>query len=73
MFKDATVIDSKSAGPPLKRKSGTPDRGVLGMAIRRWGTYWRSSVVFALLLQMMECGQPESERSGTYEDCRSPS
>lgn len=61
VFKDATIIDVKSAGPPLKRKSRAPDRGVLGMAIRRWGPHWRSSVMFALLLQIMECTKLESE------------
>ena len=62
VFKDdATIVGFKSAGPPLKRKSEAPDRGVLGMAIRRWGTHWRSSVMFALLLQMMECAHLEGE------------
>ena len=59
MFKDAVIIDPQSSGPSLKRKPGRADRGVLGMAIRRWGPHWRSSVMFGLLRQVMNYEQPE--------------
>ena len=39
---------------PMKRKRNVLTRDRLGMSIRRWGTNWRSSVVFALLVQSME-------------------
>ena len=34
---------------PSKRKQGSSSRESQGQAIRRWGTYWRSSVLYALL------------------------
>ena len=39
---------------PLKRKQDSILRGAQGMAIRRWGVYWPSSVIYALLVETME-------------------
>ena len=46
----------ESDGPPLKRKREQKpiSRGAAGMMIRRWGLNWRCSVMFALLVQLME-------------------
>ena len=38
----------------LKRKQVSDLRETQGMAIRRWGVHWRSNVIFALLVDIME-------------------
>ncbi|KZF23230.1 poly A polymerase C-terminal region-like protein [Xylona heveae TC161] len=52
-FKAAVVSDKRGAS----RKSSEPElaaRDHLGMAIRRWGANWRSHVLLALLLEVVE-------------------
>ena len=48
---------------PLKRKQNQDMRETQGMAIRRWGVHWRSNVMFALLVDIMET----REVNGVYE------
>ncbi|KAI4123290.1 MAG: hypothetical protein LQ338_005339 [Usnochroma carphineum] len=49
------IVDEVSATTsPLKRKQESATRSEQGMAIRRWGPRWRSSVMFAILTQVME-------------------
>lgn len=52
--KDAAVGQMSSTTSPLKRKNESPTRSQQGMAIRRWGPHWRSSVMYAMLTQVME-------------------
>ena len=52
--KDAVAAQSASSTSPLKRKLETSSREAQGMAIRRWGSHWRSNVMFALLVQASE-------------------
>ncbi|KAI4170764.1 MAG: hypothetical protein LQ343_004726 [Gyalolechia ehrenbergii] len=52
-IKDATV-NPASTTSPLKRKQNSPSRSEQGMTIRRWGPRWRSSVMYALLTQIVE-------------------
>ncbi|KAL8719309.1 MAG: hypothetical protein Q9225_003673 [Loekoesia sp. 1 TL-2023] len=53
-IKDAAVAQMSSTTSPLKRKHDSPTRSQQGMAIRRWGPRWRSSVMYAILTQVME-------------------
>lgn len=53
-LKDAATAGNPSTTSPLKRKHGSPARSEQGMGIRRWGPHWRSSVMFAILTQVME-------------------
>ena len=39
---------------PLKRKQSAVSREDQGQAIRRWGSHWRSSVMYALLVEIAE-------------------
>ena len=48
-------------GSSMERVS--PGRVELGMAIRRWGPHWRSSVIYALLTQLTEAGKGSSQYS----------
>jgi len=73
MVEDAVVnlqdiIDTKNEGAevpqstelPQKRKHGMMDmesRVKQGQAIRLWGTTWRSSVIYALLVEVSESGE----------------
>ena len=57
----ATSKDSQVSASPLKRKRSVLTRDRLGMSIRRWGTNWRSSVLFALLVQSMEAEHENGE------------
>lgn len=43
---------------PLKRKQSTADRVSQGQSVRRWGTKWRTSVIYALLTQVGESETP---------------
>ncbi|KAL8938084.1 MAG: hypothetical protein Q9216_004082 [Gyalolechia sp. 2 TL-2023] len=52
-IKDATV-NPASITSPLKRKQKSPTRSEQGMAIRRWGPRWRSSVMYAILTEIVE-------------------
>lgn len=40
--------------PSLKRKAPSVRREIQGKAIRRWGSQWRSSVMYALLVHISE-------------------
>jgi len=42
---------------PLKRKKYSALREAQGMAIRRWGVNWRSSVMYTFLVEVMETGE----------------
>ena len=48
-IKDEVDYDSEPSIVPSKRKQGSSSRESQGQAIRRWGTYWRSNVLYALL------------------------
>ncbi|MCJ1477732.1 CCA tRNA nucleotidyltransferase, mitochondrial [Lambiella insularis] len=52
--KAAISTESQSVSIPMKRKQASLSREGLGMAIRRWGRHWRSSVLVALLTEVME-------------------
>ena len=51
--KDAFCESIDPAAVPAKRKQETCSRDQLGMAIRRWGYNWRTSVVYAMMLEAM--------------------
>ena len=53
-WKDSIPESFPTVGLPSKRRNESASRGALGMAMRRWGPYWRSSVMLALLVQVME-------------------
>ena len=75
VIKDAVVhyrgvIASKDALPaeistalPSKRKQEVLSRETLGMSIRRWGAYWRSTTMFAILVEVMGTEQETGEFS----------
>ena len=42
----------------LKRKRESDTREAQGVALRRWGAHWRSSVIFALLVEVKEATGP---------------
>lgn len=50
LFSDESTILSSI----LKRKYPSTSREAQGKAIRRWGFHWRSSIMYALLVQIME-------------------
>ncbi|MCJ1394229.1 CCA tRNA nucleotidyltransferase, mitochondrial [Xylographa bjoerkii] len=52
--KDSIFAEASSIVVPMKRKQQALSREALGMAIRRWGPTWRSTTVFALLIEIME-------------------
>ena len=52
--KDGTIKDEQSTSSPSKRKLDTVDRVSHGQALRRWGSNWRNSVLFAMLTQVAE-------------------
>ena len=54
--KNAMSNEGQSVTLPMKRKQAPLDRQNLGMAIRRWGSNWRSSVMFAILVETMGAG-----------------
>ena len=64
-IKDAVNNDGLETTSPLKRKQGTTTRESQGQAIRGLGSYWRSSVIYALLTQVAEAETP----TGTWESC----
>ena len=53
-IKDAAIGRTSFTTSPLKRKLESPTRLEQGMAIRRWGPHWRSSVLYAMLTQVVE-------------------
>lgn len=52
--KDAVIKEKASITAPRKRKQSPSSREALGMAIRRWGSRWRCSVMFAIMTQTKE-------------------
>ena len=55
--KDAVIHEDQSVMLPSKRKHGAScdcSRVVQGLAIRKWGSNWRSSVMYALLTEVVE-------------------
>ncbi|KAL8705170.1 MAG: hypothetical protein Q9201_001707 [Fulgogasparrea decipioides] len=61
-IKDTTVNKGPSTASPLRRKQDLNSHEVQGMAIRRWGPSWRSSVMFALLTQMNEVARGDHRK-----------
>lgn len=57
-MKNGVNDHSQPATSPLKRKQSTGDRVSQGQSIRRWGTKWRTSVIYALLTQVGESETP---------------
>ena len=51
--KEALFEEASSIVVPMKRKQELLHREVLGMAIRKWGPNWRSTTVFAILIEIM--------------------
>ena len=51
-IKDEVNYDSQPSTVPSKRKQGSSSRESQGQAIRRWGSNWRSSVLYALLTEV---------------------
>lgn len=52
--KDSFSNEAAISSLTLKRKHPVTNREAQGKAIRRWGFHWRSSVMYALLVQVME-------------------
>jgi len=53
-MKEAVMEEEKPRPSSLKRKQEADLRVAQGLAIRRWGSHWRSSVMYALLVQVSE-------------------
>ncbi len=54
-IKNSVNDQTQPTTSPLERKQGVTDRVSQGQAIRRWGSKWRVSVIYALLTQIGEC------------------
>ena len=54
LVEDVRTEDPLPEHPSSKRKQLMPRRDTLGFAIRKWGPYWRSSFMFALLCRFTE-------------------
>jgi len=52
--KDTLASEFRSLPTSTKRKQPALSREGLGMAMRRWGPHWRSTVIFAMLLESMD-------------------
>ncbi|KAL8765398.1 MAG: hypothetical protein Q9209_007504 [Squamulea sp. 1 TL-2023] len=52
--KDQAIKERPSTTFPLKRKYEDISREEQGMAIRRWGSNWRCSVMYAILTEITE-------------------
>ena len=52
--KDSLSNESRLTSSSLKRKQDGEDRVSQGQAIRRWGSHWRTSAMYALLTQVGE-------------------
>ena len=61
ILKTREAINERRDSPAssLKRKQDSDLREAQGMAIRRWGVHWRSNVIFALLVDIMETGKAQ--------------
>ncbi|KAL8814309.1 MAG: hypothetical protein Q9223_006458 [Gallowayella weberi] len=60
-IKDAAIKEGPSTTSPLKRKQKAISREAQGMAIRRWGSNWRCSVMYAILTQISEAPSNEHQ------------
>lgn len=54
MTKNSMIHEIAPTTSKLKRKSPSVHREIQGKAIRRWGSQWRSSVMYALLVKIAE-------------------
>ena len=61
LVEDISLENPLSDSPSSKRKQLVPQRDTLGFAIRKWGSHWRSSFMFALLCRLTEV----DDKSGT--------
>ncbi|KAL8682097.1 MAG: hypothetical protein Q9186_001802 [Xanthomendoza sp. 1 TL-2023] len=59
--KDAAIKEGPPTTSPLKRKQKTVGREAQGMAIRRWGSNWRCSVMYAILTQITEASSNQHQ------------
>ena len=50
----ASILQEAPTSSPLKRKEERSLRVAQGLAIRHWGSHWRSSVMYTFLTQMVE-------------------
>lgn len=64
-MKNTTIAQLTGTNASLKRKQEDLSRDAQGMAIRRWGSDWRSSVLFALLHEVEEASEPDSKSEGS--------
>lgn len=53
-LKDSTISRRKSSTWPLETRNLSAIREVQGQAVRRWGPRWRSTAIYALLVQLSE-------------------
>ena len=61
-MREQWALDTQSRTTRTEEEIKAADRPIYGKAIRRWGTYWRSYVMYAMLVQISE-----SERRGKLE------
>ncbi|MCJ1250461.1 CCA tRNA nucleotidyltransferase, mitochondrial [Trapelia coarctata] len=58
--KDALANEARSVPIPTKRKQPALSREGLGMSVRRWGPHWRSTVIYAMLVESLNMeGNPD--------------
>lgn len=71
MTKGEAIDQSDQAGKDSKRKQSSISRELHGKAIRQWGPHWRSTVIFALLVQVSHA-QNQSGTSPSMSHRRIP-
>lgn len=66
------AVDARKRQPqkPVQGEDPTA-RDVLGMAIRKWGATWRSQVLYAMLVDMVE--NPDSLQGMAFPECANES
>lgn len=62
--KNVVVDERSSTASNLKRKDTSMGREIQGKAIRRWGAQWRSSIMYALLIQISEA----KDQAGMFKE-----
>jgi len=62
-MKDSVITDSQSTSSPLKRRLSPSARVFQGLAVRRWGSHWRISAMYAILAEVGE-SQTEAGKQG---------
>ena len=60
-LKNDVVAEARHKKPTQVTEQRGVSRDTIGMAIREWGGHWRSSVVFALLTEVLESSSPEDK------------